>query len=64
MNYPIGKLHPAHISQAAQVFGWVRSHAGEYGWDPKKIFIGGHSAGGHMAALLTFGSAPRPYSIR
>lgn len=53
MNYPIGALHPAHVTQAAQVFGWVRGHASEYGWDPKKIFIGGHSAGGHMAALLT-----------
>jgi len=53
MNYPIGNLHPAHISQAAQVFSWARGHSKEYGWDPQKIFIGGHSAGGHMAALLT-----------
>jgi acetyl esterase/lipase len=53
INYPLNTLHPAHVRQAAYAVGWVRGNAPRYGWDPKKIFIGGHSAGGHMAALLT-----------
>src|SRR5204863_3032846 len=28
--------------------------AADYGGDPERIYVGGHSAGGHLAALLTF----------
>ena len=28
------------------------AHAGEHGGDPARIFVGGHSSGGHYAALL------------
>jgi acetyl esterase/lipase len=31
---------------------WVWQHIAEYGGDPSRIYIGGHSAGGHWAALL------------
>jgi arylformamidase len=28
-------------------------HIGEYGGDTNQVYVGGHSAGGHLAALLT-----------
>ena len=44
--------HPDHIRDVAKAFAWTVDHIGEYGGDPKKICISGHSAGGHLAALL------------
>lgn len=44
--------HPAHIEDVAAAFAWVVRHIEEYGGDPERIYIGGHSAGGHLAALL------------
>lgn len=44
--------HPAHIEDVAKAFAWTVDSIGKYGGDPKKIVIGGHSAGGHLAALL------------
>jgi acetyl esterase/lipase len=44
--------HPEHIKDVARAFAWTHKHIGEYGGDPDKLFIGGHSAGGHLAALL------------
>jgi arylformamidase len=36
----------------AKAIRWVHDHAGEYGGDPKSIFVMGHSAGAHLAALV------------
>ncbi len=33
---------------------WVKAHIAEYGGDPGKIFLMGHSAGAHLGAMLTF----------
>jgi acetyl esterase/lipase len=43
---------PAFIEDGAQAVKWVREHAGEYGGDPSRIVLAGHSAGAHLAALL------------
>lgn len=45
--------HPAQIEDAAAAFAWVVKNIEQYGGDPKRIFVGGHSAGGHLTALLT-----------
>jgi acetyl esterase/lipase len=37
---------------AAQAVVWVKNNIKPYGGDPDKIFVSGHSAGGHLAALL------------
>lgn len=45
--------HPEHIKDVAQAFAWTYRHCKKYGGNRKQIFVGGHSAGGHLAALLT-----------
>jgi len=41
------------IRDVAKSLGWVHSHIGEYGGDPKRIFVMGHSAGAQLAALVS-----------
>lgn len=36
---------------------WVKEHIHTYHGDPKRIFISGHSAGGHLAALISMDSS-------
>jgi len=45
--------HPEHIKDVARAFAWTHNNIARYGGDPNQMFIGGHSAGGHLAALLT-----------
>ena len=45
--------HPAQIEDAASAFAWVVRHIGAHGGDTNRIYVGGHSAGGHLATLLT-----------
>src|SRR6185436_17786526 len=45
---------PAQAEDAAAAFAWTVRHIAEYGGDTNRIFIGGHSAGGHISSLLTF----------
>jgi acetyl esterase/lipase len=44
--------HPAHVKDVARAVAWAKKNSETYGGDPKQLFIGGHSAGGHLAALL------------
>jgi acetyl esterase/lipase len=54
INYRLspGVSHPAHVEDAAHAVAWTRTHAAEYGGDPRKLFVIGHSAGAYLAALL------------
>jgi arylformamidase len=36
----------------AKAFGWMEKHIAEYGGDPKRVLVGGHSAGAELAALI------------
>jgi len=44
---------PAFVEDGAHAVRWVHDHAQQLGGDPGHIFLMGHSAGAHIAALLT-----------
>lgn len=39
------------IDDAAEAIAWAFAHATEYGGDPNKIFVAGHSAGGFLTSM-------------
>lgn len=43
---------PDFLTDAAAAVAWTLKHISDYGGDPKKVFIGGHSAGGYLAAMV------------
>jgi len=45
--------HPAQVNDIATAIGWVHEHIADYGGDPGKIVIMGHSAGCHLVTLVT-----------
>ena len=45
---------PAYIQDAAQAVAWVMQNAKKLGADPRRIYVGGHSAGAYLAAMLAF----------
>jgi acetyl esterase/lipase len=45
-------LFPDFMQDAARAVAWARDHAGEFGGDPQRLFVMGHSSGGQIAALL------------
>ncbi len=40
------------VVQTVQALAWVYRHARDYGGDPTRIVVAGHSAGGHLATML------------
>ena len=51
-HYPEVKL-AGFMEDAARSALWAVDHGGEFGADPHELFMMGHSAGGHIAALVT-----------
>lgn len=45
-------LVPAMADDCARAVAWTSQHIAEYGGDPNRIFVMGHSAGGGLSALL------------
>jgi acetyl esterase/lipase len=50
-HYPEVKM-PGFMEDAARAVVWAARHAAEYGADPGRLYIMGHSAGAHLAALV------------
>lgn len=44
--------YPAYVEDAAASFAWTVRNIEKHGGDSKKVFIGGHSAGGYLAAIV------------
>jgi len=40
-------------TDVAMALKWTKEHINDYGGDPNRIYIAGHSAGGHLAALVS-----------
>jgi acetyl esterase/lipase len=54
VNYRLSPAakHPAHANDVASAVAWVRQHAAEFGGDPDKLVLIGHSAGCHLVTLV------------
>ena len=42
---------PAAVEDCRCALRWVIQNAGTYGFDPKRLIVSGHSAGGHLALM-------------
>jgi acetyl esterase/lipase len=49
--YPQAR-YPDFLDDGAQAVRWVKDNVKRFGGDPQKIFLMGHSAGAHIAAML------------
>ena len=49
--YPEARF-PDFVRDGARAVAWVRENIGRFGGDPSRIYLMGHSAGAHIAALL------------
>jgi len=60
INYRLAPTakHPAQVEDVARALAWVHAHAAEYGGDPRRLFVMGHSAGAHLAALVATDERP------
>jgi acetyl esterase/lipase len=47
-----GVKHPEHIKDVARAFAWTKKNIRCHGGRSDGVFVAGHSAGGHLAALL------------
>ncbi|WP_269713304.1 alpha/beta hydrolase [Caulobacter sp. NIBR2454] len=43
---------PAFLQDSAEAVRWAKGHAGDYGGDPQRVVLMGHSAGAYNAAML------------
>jgi acetyl esterase/lipase len=53
-NYRLspGFMHPTHLQDAAAAVAWVVENIANFGGDPDRVFVSGHSAGAYLAAIL------------
>lgn len=54
VNYRLSPevMHPAHVEDCAAAVAWVFNNIKQLKGDADRVFISGHSAGAHLAALL------------
>jgi acetyl esterase len=55
LDYVLAPEHPfpVAIEQVYAVLGWLRENGGSLGFDGRRIAVGGHSAGGNLAAAVS-----------
>ncbi len=47
-------IYPEFLNDGASAFQWTKNNIEKYGGDVNNIFVAGHSAGAHIAAMLAF----------
>jgi arylformamidase len=47
------------VAEMRRAVGWLAAHLGHYGADPARLYVAGHSAGGHLTAMTMPLSAVR-----
>jgi len=52
VGYRVGSVYPENILDVANALKWTIDNIKQYGGDPDKLFVSGHSAGAHLASLL------------
>ena len=54
INYRLAPAvrHPVPAQDVARAIAWTRNNIGRYQGDPERIYLMGHSAGAHLAALV------------
>jgi len=54
LEYPLIPTMDMHelVAACRRGLAWVHRHVREFGGDPARIVVSGHSAGGHLAALM------------
>ena len=70
VDYRMGPEHrfPAAVDDSIAATRWVHAHAGELGLDAQRIAVGGDSAGGNLAAVVSLalrdsGGVPLAYQL-
>ncbi|HSI38505.1 MAG TPA: alpha/beta hydrolase [Methylotenera sp.] len=46
-------VFPGFMEDPAKAAKWVKTHINEFGGDPDRVFLAGHSAGAHIAVMLS-----------
>ena len=54
INYRLSPAitHPAHVQDVAAAVAWIHDNIEDYGGNPERMVVMGHSAGAHLAALV------------
>lgn len=54
IGYRLAPQHmfPTGLEDVADAIAWIYGNIAQHGGDPNRLFIGGHSAGGHYTSLL------------
>ena len=65
INYRFSQhaIFPAQLEDCKAAIRWLRSNADATGIDPKRIGVGGGSAGGHLVALLGSTGQEKKYDV-
>jgi acetyl esterase/lipase len=45
---------PDYLEDTAAAIAWTLEHIAEYGGDPGKVFVSGHSAGGYLSTMVAY----------
>ena len=52
------------VRQLRTSIAWLQANAGRYGYDGRRIHVGGSSAGGHLVGMLLAGGWRRSFGLR